>query len=214
MKKTTKISIAIASLLVIGAANAAQPGGYIGGGLGASVLRTPNYFSNYNNLPGGKTSYDRDGLAGRIFAGYNINNNFGLEASLADYATSNSKLSSQVVNSSAKTSLYALSLVGKGYLPLADTGLNAYALAGLAEVRATSKGESNHLLGQTTPTNVTVHTNALRPTYGVGVSYDLPDNVTTNLEVSRIQGEGNMKTDKHALPNADLVSLNLSYNFG
>lgn len=208
MKKMTKISAIVASLLVVGAANAATTGGYVGAGLGDSILRTPNI----GKEAGVSTSQSRGGLGGRIFAGYNFNENFGLEAALATYANSTAKASAMGFSAKQTDSLNALSLVGKGYLPLANTGLNAYVLGGLAAVRNQNRisGNAAELVG----VKGTTTTNSLRPTYGVGMSYNLPNNMVTNLELSRIQGKGNMNTDKHAIPSADMVSLNLGYNFG
>lgn len=213
MKKMTKISAIVASLVVVGAANAATTGGYVGAGLGDSILRT----NNIGTEAGVSTSQSRGGLGGRVFAGYNFNENFGLEAALATYANSTAKASTSVpgfgvISASQKNSLSALSLVGKGYLPIATTGLNAYVLGGLAAVRSEMRlsGNAAELAGM----KGTTTTDSLRPTYGVGVSYNLPNNMVTNLELSRIQGKGNTSTDKHAIPNADMVSLNLGYNFG
>lgn len=206
MKKMTKIGAVVASLVLVSAANAATTGGYVGAGLGDSILRT-----SHINEPGYSSSSSRGGLGGRVFAGYNFNENFGLETALAAYASSTAKVSGLGRSGSQKVSLDALSLVGKGYLPIANTGLNAYVLGGLAAVRSEMRLSGNAVK---TVNQGTTKTTSLRPTYGVGMSYNLPNNMVTNLELSRIQGKGNTSTDKHAIPNADMVSLNLGYNFG
>ncbi len=211
MKKMTKISTAVASLLLVGLANAATPGAYVGAGLGESVLRTPNYSTITDDFSGYTTSQKRNGLAGRVFAGYNFNSNFGLEAALASYAQTNWKVSSPIATGTVKDSLTALSVVAKGYLPIGDTGLNAYALGGLAEVHNVEKAKITAFGVNASDSE---RTSSLRPTYGIGMSYDMPNHVTTSLEISRIQGKGNMNTDAHAIPNADLVTLNVGYNFG
>ncbi|HSW94459.1 MAG TPA: outer membrane beta-barrel protein [Gammaproteobacteria bacterium] len=207
MKKMTKISTVVASLLIAGSASAITPGAYVGAGVGDSVLRTPSV----NSVPGVATSQSRGGLGGRVFAGYNFTKNFGLEAALAAYASSTAKASMAGRSVSQKDSLNALSLIGKGYLPLGDTGLNAYVLGGLAEVRNQLRTTGNLVPASQTGTT---STNSLRPTYGLGMSYDLPNQMTTSLELSRIQGKGNMRTSDSAIPNADMISLNLGYNFG
>jgi len=209
MKRMTKISTAIASLLVAGLANAATPGAYVGVGIGDSVLRTSSPFAT---VPGMSTSGSRGGLGGRLFGGYNFNNNFGLEAAFATYASSNYKASVPgMMNASVKYALDALSVVGKGYLPLSDTGVNLYALGGAAEVRSQVKTNGT-LLGHSV--SDTQNTNSLRPAVGVGVSYDMAEHVTSSLELSRIFGRGDTKTSASAIPNADMVTLNLGYNFG
>jgi hypothetical protein len=213
MKKMTKISTAIASLLLAGIANAATPGGYVGVGIGDSVLRTSNPF-NTSHTSGLSTSSSRGGLGGRVFGGYNFNNYVGLEAAYATYANSTYKASVRGIpsaNASVKYALDAFSLVGKGYLPIADTGLNAYALGGLAEVRNEVKASAG-AFGQSASDRK--NTNTLRPMFGVGVSYDMAEHVTSSLELSRIIGSGDTKTSASAIPNADMVTLNLGYNFG
>jgi len=208
MKKMTKIGTVVATFLIAGVANAITPGAYVGVGAGASILRTPDI---NNTTPGVSTSQKRGGLGGRLFAGYNFTSNFGLEAAYAAYASSTAKASIGNISASEKNSLNALSLVGKAYLPISDTGLNAYVLGGLAEVRSQERVTGHNIPASLTGTTTT---NNLRPTYGIGMSYDLPSHMTTNVELSRIQGSGNMKTSDSAIPNADMISLNLGYNFG
>ena len=72
MIKTGIVALSLAGLVSL--ANAATPGFYLGGGLGA------NKFSD-------SSSYDsKTYLAGQLFAGYNVNKYFGIEAALAHYA--------------------------------------------------------------------------------------------------------------------------------
>mgnify|MGYP000906889122 CR=1 FL=1 len=217
MKKMTKISAAVAALLVAGIANAATPGAYVGVGAGSSFQQTPNYFgdSSIEFVPFVDASEKRTGLGGRLFGGYNFNTYFGLEAAYATYATSTNKFSSWFggyISGSEKNALDALSLVAKGYLPLGNSGLNAYVLGGLAEVH--NKHTSNYNIMDESTLNETTTTNTLRPTYGIGMSYNLPQNLTTSVELSRIQGKGDMYTNSKATPNAEMLTINLGYNFG
>lgn len=222
MTKMTKISAAIiTSLVFAGMANATTPGAYVGVGAGASTLRTPNsYMFNIDNaFNAGSTSRQRSGLGGRLFAGYNFNQYFGLEASYATYASSTYKASLDGDSASLKYSLNAINLVAKGYLPLGNSGFNAYALAGLADVRNQVRYNNANdipLANGVTANfkNGTTNYYRIRPVYGVGVGYDLAQHITTNVELSRIQGAGNVKTSASAIPNADMLTLNFGYNFG
>jgi hypothetical protein len=54
----------------------------------------------------------------------------------------------------------------------------------------------------------------VRPIIGVGASYNIQSNIVTNLELSHIQGSGNLKTSSKAIPSANLLTLNVAYNFG
>lgn len=233
MNKLVKISAAIiSSVAFVGATQAATPGAYAGIGLGYSQLSTPSAARNANSntflFSPTSTSSKSGGLGGRLFGGYNFNKYFGLEAAYAAYAGSQSKASStgsigsvfsNTGTGSQKVSEDALSLVGKAYLPIQETGFNVYALGGVAEVFAKNRYNSTYtatLLGNTgsIATSSSYKTRALRPTYGLGVSYDINTHLTTNLEYSRIQGRGNLNTNNHAIANANLVTLNLGYNFG
>lgn len=221
MKKTVKLCIALLSLSALtGIAYAAKPGFYVGAGLGASRLDTPNQFLFNISQTGGKTSRQLGGLGGRIFGGYNFNEYFGVETGYARYAQSTYKanLQGNSTNSSIKYSLGALDVVGKGYLPLSNSGFNLYGLAGLARVSSQTqyKNQGGVPLAQgiVTPRTGTHTYSKVRPVYGVGVSYDIPQtNFVTNLEFSRIQGSGNMKTSQSAIPSANMLTLNVSYNF-
>lgn len=211
MRKMTKISATIASLLIAGLANAATPGTYIGAGIGGTMLDIPDVTDLSDAYV--SISQERKGFGGRLFAGYNFNKYIGLESAYAVYANATIKASVQDlgVSISDTYSLSALSLVGKGYLPFGESGFNVYVLGGMAEVmgkeRIKASGLGDSMSGSQT-------TYKLRPTYGVGVSYDFTDHVTANLEASRIQGKGDMETSSKAIPNADMISFNLSYNFG
>lgn len=215
MNKLVKISAAvISSVAFVGMAQAATPGAYAGIGLGYSQLET----STSNLSVDGATvhnSSDRGGLGGRLFGGYNFNKYFGLEGAYTTYATSKRTYTEAGVAGSdvVKNSLSALSIVGKGYLPINNTGFNVYALGGVAEVFSKARDNQN-VDTVSSPASQSDSTRALRPTFGVGASYDINQNLTTSLEASRIEGRGNTKTSSSAIPNADLISLNLGYNFG
>lgn len=220
MKKITILSASIiASIAMVGLVNAATPGAYVGVGLGSSSLKTPDSFLfNTNNTYNSTNKHQRGGLGGRVFAGYNFDKFLGLETSYASYASSLYKASANGANASLKYSLDAVSLVGKVYLPFDDSGFNAYALGGLADVRNQVRYSNNGVpLASGVTANLkngTTNYYHIRPVYGVGVSYDLQEHLSTNVELSRIQGTGNVKTSASAIPNADMISLNLGYNFG
>ena len=125
MKKALKLSVAILSVSTLtGLAHAATPGSYVGLGIGASGLKTPD---NHLFSPiAGKTSRKQDGLGGRVFGGYNFNQYVGLEAGYGLYAPSTYKGSQLGANASTKYKANALDLVAKGYIPLAQSGFNLY----------------------------------------------------------------------------------------
>lgn len=203
MKKITKIAaVVIASVAIANVASAANVGPYVGVGLGYSKLETPS-------LEG--FSRSQGGVGGQVFAGFNFVKYFGVEAGYATYARSQYKLQADQ-SDKVKYTLNAFDVVGKAYLPINDTGFNVYALGGAARVSSTVHTSGPDITLADGSSSKTVH--KVRPMYGIGASYDVSSHLTTNLEWSRIQGKGNIRTSDSAIPNADMLSLNVAYNFG
>lgn len=220
MKKIASLSIAAICLSLLSSVSiAAVPGFYAGAGAGLSVQDTPDQYI-FSGTPTNATleqSRERGGLGGRAYVGYNFNEYFGLEGSYARIADSNYKSTiSNSINNYNATIDYTMNtynLVGKAYLPLgAARNFNLYALAGVAYVN--SQIDVNEALNGRTLSKFTQTNNKFRPTYGVGASYDIPaTNISTNLEFAAMKGEGDTNTSAKAIPNAGLLSLNVSYNF-
>lgn len=217
MKKTLKMTALVLSLSALtGFAHAAHTGGYAGLGLGASQLDTSKkqLFEKGTEV---KTSQNKGGLGGRVFGGYNFNQYVGVETGYSRYAQSKYKASSKTGSSSLNYSMSALDLVGKAYLPLGESNVNVYGLAGAAYVKSTTKytnGKAVLAKNVVEPIEGSKTHSKIRPIVGVGTSYNIPDtNVVTNLEFSHIQGSGNVKTSPNAIPSANLMTLNLAYNF-
>jgi OOP family OmpA-OmpF porin len=212
MRKTLLSCIAALSLAATSLTHAAHPGTYAGLGLGWSKQETSRNLElapNANQSGGIGYKTDRDQLGARIFAGYNFNENFGIESGLAQYGKSKYKQTVGTGNGVLEHKMQAFDVVGKGYLPVGD-GFNVYALGGLALVHAQVKNSNV----SSTDASYSKTQNRVRPIYGIGASYDIPQTqLTTNLEFSRIQGSGNLKTSKSAIPSADMLTLNIAYNF-
>lgn len=235
MKKNIASMVAILALSVSASAFAATTGGYVGLGLGTSKIQTgkSNQFVSQEGFsfypPGSirtnpinlavatKQKKELGGLGGRIFAGYNFNQNLGLEVGYAKYANSKYSASAAGFNSaSIDHKLSAVDLVAKGYIPL-GSNFNVYGLAGAAYVNHTVdyKPGNISLADGVTAKAGSTKTHKIRPKYGVGVSYDIPEaHITTALELSRIQGSGNAKKNANALPSSDMLALTVAYNFG
>ncbi len=222
MKKTATICVAILSLSALTPiAFAATTGAYTGFGLGASKQDTPNRFIDGPNNAMLNQSRDIGGLGGRLFAGYRFNPYFGVEGGLAGYAQSKYNVhlnyaGMNLANASMKYSMATLDVVGKAYLPIADSGVSLYGLGGAALVHSKMEGKFNSVI----PTEDNISSmsktqNKIRPIAGVGVSYDIPQTqLTTSLEYSHLFGKGDVKRSDSAIPSAEMLTLNLAYNFG
>lgn len=197
--------------MMVQTAGAAQPGSYVGIGAGSgtvnagnpSILERPTSFF---------TTSVTEGAAGRLFAGYNFNEYFGVEAGFSLYPSSthlipaDDSLIAQTAH--LKHTLTSVSLVGKAYLPLGE-GFNVYALGGVAGVN--SKAELSGYDRETT----SKITRALRPVYGAGLSHAFTPQLTGSVELSEIRGTGNAdSTNLSAIPNARILTVSAAWNFG
>lgn len=203
MKSTaTKWLAILLAFAIIHQDFAATPGSYVGAGLGYSKLNTP---SQPLFFQGGasKVTQQVGGLGLRGYGGYNFNPYFGIEAGLADYAPSKYYGHASPANSSLEYSMTVMDIVGKTYLPLGQSGFDLYALAGVAGIEDKIETVDN-----------TNKYHKLRPKVGVGVSYAIPkSNVSTSIELTHIEGTGNLNSNPHALPSSNAVMLNFTYNF-
>lgn len=206
MKKIT--SLLVASLFTFASYSyAATPGAYVGLGLGVSkILSADENLLNGTNI---QNSRSLGGLGGRVFAGYNFSRYLGLEAGLAHYAPSKYNATDFNTNQSyaLKYDMNALDLVGKGYLPIGESGFNAYALGGVAYVKSKEKVSVSPDTGNEAFSH---SANKIRPIYGLGVSYDVSEKVTTNVEFTQIKGTGS----HGEMPSANMVTFNVAYNIG
>lgn len=206
-------------------ANAVMLGGYGALGLGQTRIQIPGG-NVFNAEPLGGVVSNRIGdLGGKIMLGYNFYKFLGLEMSFADYAPSQySAYVPQGPSAHLKYSMSALNIVGKGYIPLPlDPNtwfkIDPYGLAGITEAWSNvnyqntgvpftnNVNASDFTLGST-------DTSSLRPIIGAGVNYDIPQTmVSVALEFTRISGVGNVTTNARAIPSAEMLTLNISYNF-
>jgi len=194
-------------------------------GLGQTRIQIPGG-NVFNAKPlDGQTTTQVGELDGKILLGYNLYNFFGLEISFADYARSQYSANvAQGPSAHLKYTMSALNLVGKGYIPLSLNNptwfkINPYGIAGVAKVWsdvnyqntgvpfANDVNSSEFILGSTV-------TSSFRPIFGGGVNYDIPQTmVSIAVEFTRITGTGNLKTSVRAIPSAEMLTINVSYNF-
>jgi len=220
MKSIAHLGMAILSLFAYAnLAFSATPGSYLGAGLGKTQLSTPDeYLFNVNGGANGTTSKKRDGMGGRAFAGYNFNEYLGIEAGVTHYAKSKYSASLNHSTSSLEYSMNAIDLVAKTYLPFGDKRFNVYALGGMAAVNHDvqyKNGGIPFVSDFIAPGHGTKSKPKIRPIYGVGVGYDIPKSrFTASMELTRIQGLGDVTTNNNAMPPANMVAFSLTYNFG
>ena len=146
------------------------------------------------------------GFAGRVFAGYNFNEYFGVEGAFAKLHTQN-----YVLNDyswlSFNYQLSALSLVGKLYLPLNDRFSLNVSLGG---------AQMYTDFDATTVFDATTHyqdsSNTLTGVAGLGAGFDINDNLKTTLDFM-VYGQKDGDESHFGVPETTLFTVGLAYKF-
>ncbi len=180
-----------------GVANATLPGYFVGGQLGwsdthfgASDLRKAGNFTS--------ASIDDSGLAGRVFTGYQLDQNYGLELGYTRFATASvTKATSSSSGNSVNGHIheYAIDALGTASLPMGN-GFSVGGGLGLAYIK--THGNSNIISNQS----------RFNPEIAVKAAYDVTANTNVFAGWNRIQKVGG------SIPSTDLISAGIQYNFG
>jgi hypothetical protein len=188
-----------AGLFITATASAAVEGPYIGGALGWGDVHQTDFVNKANTASGLNS-----GLAGRVFAGLQFQPNIAAEMGYSKFrdakfnssTTSNAGLTTEAYNATIKS--YAVDLVAKIIVPL-QNGFNI-------------SNEVDTITGTTVTTTTSSQSMTLHkvlPTYGLGASFNVNKNVSTDISWMHIQKVGNTN-----LQNTDLVGLGLTYTIG
>jgi hypothetical protein len=219
MKRISLLACTATALTISSFASAATVGPYVGIGIGQDQVKTPDkYVFNVSADPKGSTTRNRNGVGGRAFAGYNFNKYVGLETGYTKYARSIYVGRASGNYSSLTYYIHSYDFVGKGYLPLGDSGFNLYALVGFARVVQTVNSV-NMLNGVPLtgailpPPTSSYHVYRNRPMYGLGVNYHFMKHLTLNVEATQIEHFNSFDRNNNATPYLDLYTLNIAYNF-
>jgi hypothetical protein len=206
---------ALIAIALCHSAYAAIPGLYMGAGAGTSKLAFPN--QTIYSPQSVDTNRNLSGLSGRAYAGYNVNSYLGFEAGITRYAQATFNSYQGSMQSSLDYAMSAIDLVAKTYLPVGDRRLNLYALGGIAAVDESLSWENGGVpfLNDVFPVGTGSKSHRkIRPIYGVGVGYDIPKSqFSVSVELTRLQGAGDMASNPHSSPPADMVGLSLTYHF-
>lgn len=187
------LSLAIAGLASFGAASIASaataPAGYVG----VQIGQGDTHWSKGDVKNVTSASIDNNRLTGRVFAGYQFNENLAAEFGYSHFDDTKYKRINGT-SANGKIREYVYDLVGKAILPLPNN-FNVYAKAGVANVHAKASGSLNSNNGTATEL-----------TYGLGAAYDVTPVVPVDLSWTHINsGSG--------IPKSDFVALGISYHF-
>ncbi len=152
---------------------------------------------------------DDDGFAGRAYAGLQFSPYLSIEGGYTQYASVKIKNIYGIAGKDAQLNEGAIDTVLKVTLPLAD-GISLYGKGGEAFVMTNQLADgyvnSSSSAGGM-PDNVSYNSESLdrfRPTYGMGVNYDITRFMSTNFSFARVVG-GN------GVPTSDLIALGISF---
>lgn len=232
------VSLLAGALGLATSASASAPGFYLGGQGGVGYVRynAPNNTS-VNNINAilqpisvtttTTTTRNTGGLAGRLFVGYQIDPNWGVELGYTQFASQNNKqditnngvLGGINQNYGAKSNVKtnAIDFVAKGTLPI-ENGFSVYGKAGLAYVTAKSSNSvyssPSTFTGLGTPATTLVATpnqteHKVLPTASVGVQYDITPQLAADVSYTRIQKVGNT----NLIQSTNFLGLGLAYHF-
>lgn len=212
-KKSIIFSI-IAGMAVAASASASNPGAYIGGQLGWGTVHQDGI--NFNEFT--KHSAKNSGLAGRLFTGYQFNQNFAAELGYTRFQngtasgveTENFGGINYAESAEATLKAHAVDLVAKGILPL-ENGFSLYGKVGAAYLyESIEVSDTFSIANYNYSYSGTASAHKILPTFGAGVTYDINQNVSTDLSWTRIQKVGNAND----LKSTDFVAVGLAYHFG
>ncbi len=173
------------------------PGVYVGGQLGWA---NTDYELHDTGVPGFHEP-SQDGIAGRVYLGYQFNQYLGLETGFAAF----SDIDLPFDLGEIKTTQWDL-LVRAG-MPFGDSGFRGDIKAGAAYVFAKYDASSSSPIGD-------AHSDEVKPVAGASVSYSFCNNVS--LDVSYLHTFGHSsdwQNDDHNAPTIDLVTFGVSYLF-
>lgn len=157
---------------------------------------------------GTSTSLDRNDTSYALTLGYRVNKFFAVEGNYIDfgrYGLTSAVNSPALDTINGKYKADGFDLAAVGILPL-DYGFSAYGKLGALWSKAKLDVASTGAVGVSNESH-----SGTGVTYGLGVSYDLTHNVSTNLEWNRYDHIGS--ADSTGRTNANVYSLGLAYRF-
>lgn len=177
-----------------GAAQAADTGGYVGAGAGQSAFDISGSELDALLADDGitaTTSVDDGDTAWKLFGGYRLHPNFGIEGAYVDYGTLTTR--SRVTAPSAGTvaidmDVTAWTFDAVAFLPL-GSGFELFGKAGVAlwdsDAGVSGTGGGGTFSDSVSDDGSDVH-------FGVGASYALTDNVRIRAEWERINADDDL----------------------
>lgn len=230
MLKKTFAGLVAAGLISASGLAGAQTGIYVGGQLGfaradeGKLMKEQFEILHDKGFLAPKSwKSSEGGLGGRIFIGWQFNENFAIEGGYTHYATNEYKIKGMIptqigniqgeLKYQLKTNAWDISGVGR--MPITGTDLTAYGKVGLAYL--TAKAEITETIEGLPSLKTKIgDSKKIRPLVGAGVSYKIQDNLVIDGSVTAIIGnKSKIENEKYKVgsPNSYLVAVGVSYLF-
>lgn len=201
MMKMTIIKKLGMAVVVLGALNnvyATGAGGYFGLMLGQSNLNGQDQTVTVSPGVTETAKPEGSGIGTRLFAGYNMNPYAAMEGGFTYYSSMTYKTT--LVTNNLRTHLASFDLLGKGMLPLFDTGFGVFAKLGGAYLN----GKTNGKIGTVAVPSQSF--SVFRPVVAFGMSYDMTQNWVADLSYTSV------RYSTSQIKNPSFLALGISYH--
>lgn len=205
--KTRLLTAALIAFGLTSVSYAAEEGFYIGAAAGATDQHNNSRTLLTNSDPAMVTvNPSNRGIGERFFMGYAINKYASFEGGFTHYGAASYKVPQTVACNNPTVNENGIDMEGKGTVPLANFGI--FGKAGFSVIRQTLSGSLVAGSNSISPCGTgggSGATTSVRPLVGLGVSYDINENWSTDLFWTRVLSGGGI----HA---ADFVGLGIAYH--
>lgn len=217
---TIKIVSTIASILVVVLPTklfAADTNFYTGVEMGESKVYRTSGNLNVESVPvqtdpgimidgPAEASVDNDGYGGRAYVGYHFSSHFALESGYTQYADTKIKNIYGLAGKNEQLDEGALDSVMKYTIPFSKR-FDVYGKGGASFVM-TNKIEGAQAANEDLATSLSCRNESIdrvRPTYSVGIDYEVNSFLNTDLSWGQVSGG-------YGVPTSDLMALGLSFH--
>lgn len=239
IKSITRMTLGITMFGLVGTAYAVGQGFYFGGMLGQTNLHGQTVNLNvpeqnftcqgvtFSASGEGEIMPQSKGIGSRIFLGGNFNQYAGLEFGFAYYTPISYKttiqnlvindetiLTNTNINNNLLTHAYSFDIMGKGMLPISNSGFSVFFKGGGAYIKTNTTGNFENTCGIPTSTFNYItekiigerSTSTVRPIAALGISYDITQRWVVDLSYTRLFYNSTY------VKNPDFIAMGISYH--
>ncbi|HSW70326.1 MAG TPA: outer membrane beta-barrel protein [Gammaproteobacteria bacterium] len=198
VKIIKKFSVFCIVMGLITAAHATGQGGYFGLMVGQSNLHGQNQSVTISPGVVETVKPQGSGVGSSLLAGYNMNEYAAIEGGFIYYSSMSYK--TNTFSNNVKTRAGSFDILGKGMLPIWDSGFDIFGKLGGAYFFTKTSGKVQSVSIGTSTSSV------FRPMAAIGVSYDMTQNWVADLSYTRLFYSNSQ------IKYPDFLALGISYH--